>query len=112
MCWNITFIIYSTRFVSLIFLIIENLLKVTYTLLFFIILFPYLGRYSLFEGLYYVGLSVVVANEELAPLIAYSGMDGGIFTKYEFLPLMEISVACAVGIVWGWMRFLRVLIME
>jgi hypothetical protein len=54
----------------------------------------------------------VVAVEELAPLIAYSGKDRGILAKYEFLPLMGVSVACATGIVWGWMRFLRIMIME
>ena len=54
----------------------------------------------------------MVAVEELAPLIAYMGKDRGILAKYEFLPLMGVSVACATGIVWGWMRFLRIMIME
>ena len=55
---------------------------------------------------------MVVTVEELAPLIAYTGKDRGILSRYEFLPLMGVSVACAIGIVWGWMRFLRIMIME
>jgi hypothetical protein len=91
---------------------LENLLKITYTTLFFIALFPHLGRPGIVERIYYLGLCVVVAVEELAPLIAYTGKDRGILSKYEFLPLMGVSVACATGIVWGWMRFLRIMIME
>ena len=81
-------------------------------MLFFLLLFPYLGRYSLLEQLYYVGLCAVVINEELAPLVVYAGLDRGLLRKFEFLPLMGVSVSCAVGIIWGWMRFLRVMIME
>jgi hypothetical protein len=93
-------------------LMIESLIKVTYTVLFFVILLPYLGKPNLVEQLYYVGLCSVVAVEELAPLIAYSGRDNGILGKYEFLPLMGVSVCCAIGIVWGWLRFLRTMISE
>jgi hypothetical protein len=80
--------------------------------LFFLILFPYLGRTGIIERLYYLGLCVVIAVEEFAPLMMYTERNRGILAKYEFLPLMGISVACAVGIVWGWMRFLRIMIME
>jgi hypothetical protein len=85
---------------------------VTYTALFFLVLSPHLGKPSLVEQLYYLGLCLLVAVEELAPLIAYSGRDGGILGKYEFLPLMGMSVGCAIGIVWGWLRFLRTMISE
>jgi len=71
-----------------------------------------LGRVGLIERLYYLVLCGIVAIEELAPLMAYTGKDHGLLSKYEFLPLMGISVACAVGIVCGWMRFLRIMIME
>jgi hypothetical protein len=71
-----------------------------------------LGRSGLIERLYYVALCGIVVIEELAPLIAYSGKDHGLLSKYEFLPLMGISVACGVGIVCGWMRFLRIMITE
>ena len=91
---------------------LENLLKVTYTTLFFLLLSPHLGRPGLIERLYYVALCGIVAIEELAPLIAYTGKDNGLLRRYEFLPLMGVSVACAVGIVCGWMRFLRVMITE
>jgi len=80
--------------------------------LFFVILFPHLGKPSLFEKLYLLGVMGVVAIEEIAPLIALSGLDKGLIAKYEFLPLMGVSVGCATGIVWGWMRFLRTMIME
>jgi ALG6, ALG8 glycosyltransferase family len=93
-------------------LTLENLLKITYLVLFFTVLFPYLGKPDIFEKVYYVGLSAAVAIEELAPLIAYTGLDGGMLTKYEFLPLMGISVACATGIIWGWLRFLRIMITD
>ena len=71
-----------------------------------------MGRPGFFERLFYLGLCGVVAIEELAPLIIYTQKGGEILTKYEFLPLMAVSVACAAGIGWGWMRFLRVMIME
>jgi hypothetical protein len=93
-------------------LTIENLIKVTYTALFFVILFPHLGKPSLVEQLYYFGLCSLIAVEELVPLIAYSGKDRGLIGKYEFLPLMGVSVGCAIGIVWGWLRFLRTMISE
>jgi hypothetical protein len=93
-------------------LTVENLIKVTYTALFFILLYPHLGKPNLFERLYYVGLCSLIAVEELAPLVVYSGMDRGILGKYEFLPLMGVSVGCAIGIVWGWLRFLRTMISE
>lgn len=80
--------------------------------LFFLTLYPYLGRTGFIEQLYYSGLCAVAAIEELAPLMMYTERYRGILAKYEFLPLMGISVACAVGIVWGWMRFLRIMIME
>jgi hypothetical protein len=64
------------------------------------------------EHIYYVGLCAVVVVEEIAPLIAYSGNTQGSLSKFEFLPLMGVSVGCAVGVVWGWMRFLRVMITE
>ena len=64
------------------------------------------------ERIYYAGLCAVVAVEELAPLIAYTGKDRGLLNRYEFLPLMGVSVGCAVGVAWGWMRFLRVMITE
>lgn len=54
----------------------------------------------------------MIVIEELAPLIAYTGHDRGLLSKYEFLPLMGMSVACAVGVVWGWLRFLRIMIIE
>jgi len=75
-------------------------------------LYTRLGRSGIVEKLYYIGLCGIVAVEELAPLIAYTGKDRGILTKYEFLPLMGVSVACAIGIIWGWMRFLRMMITE
>lgn len=81
-------------------------------ILFFTAMYPYLGRAGTIERLYYLGLCVVVAIEEGAPFIAYTGRDQGILRKYEFLPLMGVSVACALGIAWGWMRFLRIMIME
>jgi hypothetical protein len=90
----------------------ENVLKISYMILFFTALYPYLGRAGIIERLYYLGLCSIVAVEEFAPLIAYTGRDQGILKKYEFLPLMGVSVACAVGVVWGWMRFLRIMIME
>jgi hypothetical protein len=92
--------------------VLENALKISYTILFFTALYPYLGRAGTIERVYYLGLTGVVAVEEFAPLIAYTGRDQGMLRKYEFLPLMGVSVACAVGIVWGWMRFLRIMIME
>jgi hypothetical protein len=80
--------------------------------LFFLLLFPHLGRSNIFERVYYVGLCGIVVIEELAPLIAYTGYDRGLLSKYEFLPLMGMSVGCAVGVVWGWLRFLRIMVME
>jgi hypothetical protein len=64
------------------------------------------------ERTYYAGLCAVVVIEELAPLISSTGKDRGLLNRYEFLPLMGVSVGCAVGVVWGWMRFLRVMITE
>jgi len=81
-------------------------------ILFFTALYPYLGRAGIIERFYYLGLCATVAVEEFAPLIAYTGRGHGIMRKFEFLPLMGVSVVCAVGIAWGWMRFLRIMIME
>jgi hypothetical protein len=78
----------------------------------FVLFLPYLGKPTLIERLYYLGLCGLIAVEEVAPLIIYTGGGGGPLTKYEFLPLMGVSVGCAVGVVWGWLRFLRIMIIE
>lgn len=81
-------------------------------MIFFLLVFPQLGKPGMVERIYYVGLCAVVVTEELAPLIAFSGTTHGSLRKFEFLPLMGVSVGCALGVVWGWMRFLRVMITE